>query len=452
MAGPLRSATPTLAVALALTLLTGAARAEEGADDLVVIRAGAVITVSGEELRPGMVVIRGGKIEAVGARVEIPPQARVIEASDETVMPGLIDLRSRFGLTNYGRSGNHADLDVLPELFFRPGELEPLLEAGFVAVGLVPAGRGVPGRATVIRPLDGPLSEIVVPGAGYLRITLSGLPSDKQTLRAAFAEAKQSIEREEKARKDWEEKQKKAAEAKKRQEAERKKQQEKETEQPKREGAFAQKKQQGAAKPAASEPAKFVPPPVPARARPFVAILKGEEQRGRVLLELGRASDLVHLEDGFGRHEHFAPLLFLDNDEQSDLYLGLERLAKAPLVVLRPRISMEPYTATRRNLPAELVRAGARIAFVPLSDGAEGHAELLEAVAFLVRDGLPRAAALAAVTLHAAEALGLGAELGAIEPGRRADLTFFDGDPLGPSPRVSRVMIEGELRFERGNP
>lgn len=445
MAGPLRLAPLALA---ALALLAGAARADEG-DELVVIRAGAVITVSGEELRPGMVVIRGGKVEAVGARVEIPSQARVIEASGETVMPGLVDVRSRFGLANYGRNGQHAHLDVLPELFYRPGQLQPLLEAGFVAVGLVPAGRGVPGRAAAIRPLDGPVPELVLPGAGYLRITLSGLPTDKQTLRAAFTEAKQLIEREEKARKEWEDKQKKAAEAKKRQEAEQKKQQGKQPEQPK--AAAAEQAKPGGAKPAASEPPKFVPPPIPPRARPFIAILRGEEQRERVLVELGRASDLVHLEDGFARHEHFAPLLFVDNGPQSDLYLGLERLAKAPLVVMRPRISLEPYTETRRNLPAELVRAGARIAFVPLSDGAEGHAELLEAVAFLVRDGLPRAAALAAVTLHAAEALGLGAELGAIEPGRRADLTFFDGDPLGPSPRVSRVMIDGVLRFERGS-
>jgi imidazolonepropionase-like amidohydrolase len=45
-----------------------------------------------------------------------------------------------------------------------------------------------------------------------------------------------------------------------------------------------------------------------------------------------------------------------------------------------------------------------------------------------------------------AEAMGVGADLGSIEPGKLADLTFVDGDPLQNIKdlrRVRRVMKDG---------
>jgi imidazolonepropionase-like amidohydrolase len=58
--------------------------------------------------------------------------------------------------------------------------------------------------------------------------------------------------------------------------------------------------------------------------------------------------------------------------------------------------------------------------------------------------GLPRDVALKAVTLTPAEILGLGAELGSITPGKRADLVLADGDILQITTRVERLWIAGE--------
>ena len=57
--------------------------------------------------------------------------------------------------------------------------------------------------------------------------------------------------------------------------------------------------------------------------------------------------------------------------------------------------------------------------------------------------GLPRDVALRSVTLSAAELLGVGAELGSIEPGKRATLIVTDGDPLEISTRVQIAFIDG---------
>src|SRR5438045_4967865 len=64
----------------------------------IAIRGGTVLTMAGPALRGGTVVIRGGKIAAVGANVTIPNDATVVDASGKYVMPGLIDAMSYFGI------------------------------------------------------------------------------------------------------------------------------------------------------------------------------------------------------------------------------------------------------------------------------------------------------------------------------------------------------------------
>jgi imidazolonepropionase-like amidohydrolase len=58
----------------------------------IVIRAGSMIDVlSGRKLANQLIVIRGTKIESVGADAKLPEGAQVIDLSDMTVLPGLVD-------------------------------------------------------------------------------------------------------------------------------------------------------------------------------------------------------------------------------------------------------------------------------------------------------------------------------------------------------------------------
>lgn len=57
-----------------------------------------VVTVSGQTIENGTVVIQNGKIAAVGANVQIPTGAERIDAKGLSVYPGMIDAGTNLGL------------------------------------------------------------------------------------------------------------------------------------------------------------------------------------------------------------------------------------------------------------------------------------------------------------------------------------------------------------------
>ena len=56
-----------------------------------------IITVSGEPIASGTILISNGKITAVGTDVKVPGEAKVIDAKGKVVMPGFIDAARRVG-------------------------------------------------------------------------------------------------------------------------------------------------------------------------------------------------------------------------------------------------------------------------------------------------------------------------------------------------------------------
>jgi imidazolonepropionase-like amidohydrolase len=105
----------------------------------------------------------------------------------------------------------------------------------------------------------------------------------------------------------------------------------------------------------------------------------------------------------------------------------------------------DPVTAAWRN--AEILRsAGVRVAFTS-SFSPEGVSELRNlpyAAAKAVAYGMPRDDAFRALTLGAAEILGLDGVLGSLDVGKRADLIVTNGDPLQILAHVERMWIGGE--------
>jgi imidazolonepropionase-like amidohydrolase len=72
------------------------------APHIYAIRGARLITASGAPIATGTIVLRNGLIDAVGADVAVPPDATVIDGTNMTVYPGLIDM------------GNAAGLDAAP--------------------------------------------------------------------------------------------------------------------------------------------------------------------------------------------------------------------------------------------------------------------------------------------------------------------------------------------------
>jgi imidazolonepropionase-like amidohydrolase len=58
--------------------------------------------------------------------------------------------------------------------------------------------------------------------------------------------------------------------------------------------------------------------------------------------------------------------------------------------------------------------------------------------------GLPEDAALRAITLSAAEILGISYRCGSLSAGKRADLIILDGSPLQITSQVKGVMVAGK--------
>jgi len=82
-----------LAGAALAAVASSALRAQAPAEaPVVAIRAGTLIDgTGGSPVRNAVIVIRGDRIEAVGASVRVPAGARVIDLSRYTVLPGFID-------------------------------------------------------------------------------------------------------------------------------------------------------------------------------------------------------------------------------------------------------------------------------------------------------------------------------------------------------------------------
>ena len=123
-----------LALALSLALASRAA-----AEEAAVVYTHAALETGGkaDRIENGTLVVRGGKIEAVGTDVKIPDGARVIDARGQTIMPGLID---PFREVNVAGAA-----DVAPQTIVIRGRAIPLGGRGGAAGGDgVPVGKSAP--------------------------------------------------------------------------------------------------------------------------------------------------------------------------------------------------------------------------------------------------------------------------------------------------------------------
>jgi imidazolonepropionase-like amidohydrolase len=126
------------------------------------------------------------------------------------------------------------------------------------------------------------------------------------------------------------------------------------------------------------------------------------------------------------------------------------KAADVPVIVgateMLPLRRDDDFEAAYAN-PARLHAAGVRfcIANSPVAATASPGNErnLPYHAARAAAHGLPPEIALRAVTLSAAELLGVGAELGSIEVGKRATLIVTDGDPLEIPTQVQLAFIDG---------
>ena len=436
------SRVPLFALAAGAAALPAAGR---GQGDLLAIRVGRAETIANGTIEHAVLLVEDGKIAAIGQDLPVERGIPVLDRPEWTVMPGLVHPYSRMGLEGRGASGFEPQLVPTRELYPLDPLYRDLLERGVTTLGLYPAGTGVPGQAIVVRPQGEERAQMLLGEAAYLKVEFRADARSKKMIRDAFDKVDDYVEKEKKAREKWEkdtEKAKKDAEKKK--EGEKKEGEKKEGE--KKEGEKKEGEQGAAPEEKKDEgPGPYVPPEPDAKVKPFMA-LRAKELRA--LVALSSAADYLHWLDAIEK-EDFLWDLRLPLTRQADYFEIAAKLGERKVrLVMEPEISLQPGTMRQRNLPAELSRAGARLVLIPRSDSVAAVESWLSSVGLIVATGLERQAALRAVTLEAAEVLGLAARVGSLELGKDANLIFFSGDPLEPSTRLEAVMLEG--RFVKG--
>ncbi|MDZ7626856.1 MAG: amidohydrolase family protein [Parvularculaceae bacterium] len=131
----------------------------------------------------------------------------------------------------------------------------------------------------------------------------------------------------------------------------------------------------------------------------------------------------------------------------SEAHLVARELAAAEIpVILNPLRNLpsqfEDLAATQANA-ARLNAAGVIIGFYDPPSGTHNLRLLPQLAGNAVANGLPYAAALAALTINPARMYGLADRYGSVDIGKAADLVVWDGDPLETFSRPVAVYIDG---------
>lgn len=425
---------------------------EEPASSFV-LRGGTVLTAAGQRFDPGFVVVTDGRIALAGPGEPPPtPGARSIDISGQFVTPGLIDAHSHLGVYPAPDFKAHSD----------GNEMTAAVTAGVWAEhGLWPQDPGlelaVAGGTTTMLVLPGSANLIggrgvtvhMVPARGSRAMRFPGAPD---VLKMACGENPKRVYGEKaggpSTRMGNLRGQREAFFAAQKYREEWQRWSEKQERERGRAGKPAKPKDRPA-KPKDKEEEPALPP-----ARDLGLETLAEVLDGRVLVEAHcyRADDMLNLvqlaeEVGFKiRAFHHALEAYKIRD-----ILAAKEIAVATWADWWG-FKIEAFDGIEQNA-ALLAQAGVRAVIKSDSsvDIQRLNQEAGKALASAERAGLPLTEddALRLVTANPAWALGIDAEVGTIESGKRADLVVWDRHPFSVYSRARLVFVDGRLRYDR---
>jgi imidazolonepropionase-like amidohydrolase len=146
----------------------------------VVIRHATILTAAGAEIADGAILLKDGRIAAVGTTVDAPPDAIVVDGTGKYVTPGIIDTHSHLGVyaapgTDAESDGNEATNPVTAEVWaehsFWPQDPQiPLaIAGGITTIQVLPGSANlIGGRSAVLKLIPArTVQEMKFPGARY---------------------------------------------------------------------------------------------------------------------------------------------------------------------------------------------------------------------------------------------------------------------------------------------
>lgn len=413
-------------VFILLLLLAAAAYAD--APGVYAITGGTVHPVSGPEIANGVVIVRGGLIESVGANIPIPADATVIDVKGGHVYPGLIDAQTSLGFASAAprRGGRGAGRMAPPaaelpetspaylaarEAKISDDDLDAKRATGVTTIVTAPSFGIFNGQSVVLNLGEGPNESRVIRATAAEQISFNPRPAwtFPDSLMGVVAYIRQTF---------MDAQQYSAARA------------------------IYDKNPAGLKRPDDNPslqaldgvlrrdmPVVFIADTetmmrrAQAIAREFNIryILSGARQGYRMADELKAAPVLVSV------RWPVAPSVREDREDQ-------------PLRIIRDR-QLAPTT------PAALVKSGVTFALVSGAAGKTG--DFLPGIRKAIDNGLTTDDALRAVTLSPARILGIDRQVGSLDRGKIADVVVTDKPLFTKDAKVKRVYVDGrEIRLQ----
>lgn len=393
--------------------------ATSAAPDFYAIRGGTIHRASGPPIANGTVIIRHGLIEAVGAGIDVPAGATIIDAAGQHVYPGFIDALTTLGLPAPARrrSGDRPQtppldpspsFDVARAVVLTDETVESRRGGGVTTVLSAPSNAIFNGQAALLNlsPAGGERRVVKAPAAMVVAFKPRNSQTFPDSLMGVVAHMRQTLlDAQQLAA---------AADSYERNPAGRRRPQ--------------------------FNPDLVALRPVIRRELPLIFIAETD-------LMLQRSIDLAR---------EFNVRAVLGGARQSFKMPEAIRASGSP-VLLSTAFPKPPKEAKHDdNLPTRLLRervealyAAARLSsagvpFAFVSNGATAD-EHLEGIRLAIRAGLPREQALRAATIAPAEILGVARQLGSIDRGKIANLFLSEKEIFDDGAKPRMMWIDGAL-------
>jgi imidazolonepropionase-like amidohydrolase len=404
---------PSPHLLIAVLGFTVTLRAEENAVAFVGAR---ILPVKGDPIERGVLVIRGGKIAAVGPAdgTAVPEGARRIDAVGKVIIPGLVDTHSHIGGIG-GADGSaplQPDVRILDSINVRDAGFRRAVAGGLTTLNIMPgSGHLLSGRTIYVKLRGGSTIEDLfirdAEGKPMGGVKMANGTNSRRAppfpetrgksaalVRAAFikaAEYRDKIAR------------------------------------------------------AAGDPEKM--PPRDLGLETLVEVL---ERKVIVHHHTHRHDDIVTV---LRLVKEFNFRVVLHHVSDGWKVAGEIAAAGVPcsiILVDSPGGKLEAADIALET-GAVLEKAGVLTAF-HTDDWITDSRLFLRSPALAVRAGMSREGALRAVTLAGAAMLDLEARVGSLEPGKDADFVLLGGDPFSVYTKVLETWVEGKKVFDRSDP
>jgi len=364
-----------------------------------------ILTMAGEAVEDGTLVIKDGKILAVGANVAIPADAERRDAKGRVIMPGIVDTHSHIGQVA-GADGSgpiQPDVRAMDSIDPMSSTIAKARAGGVTTANIMPgSGHLMSGQTFYMKLRKGRTIEDIAfqmkDGAALGGMKMangtnpmggSGFPGT----RAKSAALVREVLTEAKAY------------------------------------CAGDRKKRDIGKEALCE------------------VLSGERL---VHFHSHRADDIMtvlRLKQEFG----FNVLL----QHGTETWKIADELAKAGVPVSNITLDAPGGKLETMDLRMDnagiLERAGVLVS-IHSDDAIVDSRMMLREAALAVRGGMSRDGALKAITINGARQMKLDARVGSLEPGKDADFLVLDGDPLSAYSHVLETWVEGDKLFDRSKP